>query len=85
MPRRKNKIKGQTHPIEWYYDRIGKRIKRISGSFGGRNVIDDAAKTTGLIVHNKDFAEYLHILQEEQKFRYDDMDVEVLNSKIIKI
>lgn len=66
-------------PLQWYLDRVGKRIKRINGNPKCREKHCVEAQTTGLIVHSKDFAEYLHVMQEHRNYRYGDMGITVLN------
>lgn len=81
MPKSK-KIPGTKHPLQWYIDRIGKRIKRVHGcGVKCKHESCKESRTTGLIVHNKLFAEYLFVMQEEQKYRYDDMELQVINAK----
>lgn len=65
-------IKREKHPrqsLEWFTDRIGQRIRRVAGG-------DMRGCAGGLIVHNKDMAEYLYELQD-QRYRYADMPAEV--------
>lgn len=66
-------IRKERHPRqhqEWFIERIGQRIRRVAGGKDLRNCAG------GLIVHNKDMAEYLYELQD-QYYRYADMPVEV--------
>lgn len=66
-------------PLEWYLARVGKRIKRINGNPKCKEQHCIDARTTGLIVHSKLFAEYLHVMQERRNYRYGDMEITILN------
>lgn len=74
MPAKKTYIiNGEKHDLQWYYDRIGKRIKRINGCNGCKHELCKESRSTGLIVHNQDWADHLYYLQENEDYRYTDM------------
>jgi hypothetical protein len=66
--------------LAWFLERVGKRIKRLNGN---RKCVKEhciEARTSGLVVHSKVFAEYLWEVQEYQHYRYGDMDIVIISS-----
>lgn len=63
MSKIKNKDPHQTQ--EWFHERIGKSIRRISGGM-------ECDPKREVVIHNKDHADYLYDLQKERMYRYAD-------------
>lgn len=62
------------HPLSWYVSRIGKKIKRGVNNRKSRGAQPNRKSDDVILIHNKPHAEYLFMLQEEQGYRYTDLN-----------
>lgn len=79
----KKNAPGVIQSLTWFYDRVGKDIIRVNGNKKCKRQPCIEARSTGLRVHSRDFAEYLFEVQEYMHYRYDD--IEVLEPELILI
>lgn len=71
------------HPLPWYLERVGKRIKRAEGNIRPRDSRWKRDKGDGIFIHNKVFAEYLFELQEEQGYRYEEFNITTIPQTVL--
>ena len=64
---------GKAHPLEWFIERVGKKIARLTDTKCCPSCQD--VLKNGLIVHDEQHARYLEECQNEMGLEYSDVKV----------